>query len=73
MLSTLITYTFKLQVTNETLVDPKIVIMGATGVGKSSLANVFIGASPDCENCTFPICDVGTTVWNLHNFYFEYF
>ena len=25
-------------------------------VGKSTLANVLIGQSPDCKNCTFPIC-----------------
>ena len=25
-------------------------------MGKSTLANVFLGESPDCENCTFPIC-----------------
>jgi len=33
------------------------VILGATGVGKSSVANVLLGESPDCKDCTFPICD----------------
>ena len=40
----------------EELPFPHIIILGATGVGKSSLANVFIGEDPGCENCTFPVC-----------------
>ena len=35
---------------------PHVVIVGATGVGKSSLASVLIGESPLCKNCTFPVC-----------------
>ncbi len=35
---------------------PHVIIIGATGVGKSSLANVFIGEDPTCKDCTFPIC-----------------
>ena len=44
---------------NFTLPDPHLTIFGATGVGKSSLANVLLGEPYDCENCTFPVCPGG--------------
>ena len=44
---------------NITLPDSHLIIIGATGVGKSTMANVLIGQSPNCDNCTFPVCPGG--------------
>ena len=41
----------------DNLPEPRLVIIGQTGAGKSTLANVLLGDAVNCDNCTFPVCD----------------
>ena len=40
----------------ETLPKPRIVVLGATGVGKSTISNYLLGCSSDCLQKTFATC-----------------
>merc|ERR1712131_440250 len=43
------------------LPEPRLVIIGPTGAGKSTMSNVLLGEPVDCENCTFNVCDTHDT------------
>jgi len=47
---------FYVSVQGNDLPQPVLTILGATGVGKSSVADVLLGESPECKDCIFPIC-----------------
>ena len=57
----LFTVTSKLALTTSPFAYPRLLILGPTGVGKSSLGNVLAGCQPNDESCFFPVCPGGNS------------
>ena len=56
MISEFLLLTSLLAASAEDYPDPRMVIVGATGAGKSSIANALLGCDPQGSGCLFEVC-----------------
>ena len=56
MISQFLLLTSLLAASAEDYPDPRMVIVGATGAGKSSIANALLGCDPQGSGCLFEVC-----------------
>ena len=56
MIRTILLTLFSSHVFCDEFPDPRVVIVGATGAGKSSLADALLGCDPRAGGCMFNVC-----------------